>query len=256
MARDLRSTDAKVRLEALARLGLDDQHAHRDVWSQSSPSNVTGTKVIAPDQVRLTYAPLGEAATMEAILAIEIDQLQEMYVVVMEPSTGGWQRVAQADCWCKYDMASASDALSSFVQLAPAPGGGLDSPHPFELVVHASGGGSGLYMQTEARFRMRGGELREMLSFTSRRLSCPGLSCTLERRWFNWAVLAGEGSGTLVEARGTFPSDTRHQLLLAERDLETRSLQRISCTSMVWDQQSFRYQRVKNSTHPCLTAAP
>lgn len=159
VADSLRSSDEQTRLAALHRMGFADSQVFRDVRSQSdsAPSRVIGKKLVMPDQVQLTYAALGDSDAKQAILAVFISELQITAVSVAVPAAGGWVRIAQASCWCKYDM---YDALATFVQLEPAPGP-PSRPLSFELVVRASGGGSGVYAQTETRFRVHNGDLTQ-----------------------------------------------------------------------------------------------
>ena len=244
VVRDLRSKDEKVRLGALERLGFTDEQAHTTVWSQTPPGHVIGKVVLTPDQVRLTYATLGEDATKEAILAVEVDAVAQMFVAISTPvQGGGWERVAAVGCWCKYDMGG--DALGEFVHVAdlrePA------EPTRFQLVIRASGGGTGLYKQDEGHFVMHGGELRRVLFFTSRYRSCdPTASlCTIEKRWFYPVFAVGSYGGVLVEGRGKFPADGPASSVWQVRDLEIGKLQHIESTKYRWDEQRFRYVRMK-----------
>ena len=240
---DLRSKDEKVRLAAFERLGFNDEQAHRSVWSQAPDSHVIGKVVLTPDQVSLTYAALGEDATQQAILAVEVDAMQEMFVAIATPVQGGWERVAAVDCWCKYDIRG--DALGEFVHVENL----RAEPTRFQLVIRASGGGTGLYQQDEGHFVMRGGELRRVLSFISRYLSCdptaPTVLCTLERRWFYPAPVNGTAGGVLVEGRGSFPENDQPSAFWEVRDLEIRKLQHIEFVSYRWDEQGLRYVPVK-----------
>ena len=242
VVRDLRSKDEKVRLGALERLGFTDEQAHTTVWSQTSDSHVIGKVVLTPDQVRLTYAALGEDATQQAIFAVEVDAVAQMFVAIATPVQGGWERVAAADCWCKYDLGG--DALGEFVHVEnlrePA------EPTRFQLVIRASGGGTGLYKQDEGHFVMHGGELRRVLLFTSRHLSCDPMSlCTIERRWFYPVFAVGSYGGVLVEGTGKFPADGQPPALWEVRDLEFGKLQHIEYTNYRWDEEGFRYVPAK-----------
>ncbi|HMH12067.1 MAG TPA: hypothetical protein VK578_03065 [Edaphobacter sp.] len=245
---DLRSKDETVRLAGFERLGLTDEQAYTNVWSQTSDSHLIGKVVLTPDQVRLTYAVLGEDATQQAILAVAVDAMQEMFVAIATPVQGGWERVATADCWCKYDLGG--DALGEFVHVENLHEPMEPEPTRFQLVIRASGGGSGVYQQDEGHFVMHGGELRRVLSFTSRYRSCPPTGptptlCTIERRWFNPNPVNGRIGGVLVESYGKFPGDSQPAAFWAVRDLEIRKLQDIKCTSYWWDEQGFRYVPTK-----------
>lgn len=243
---DLRSKDEKIRLAAFERLGFTDEQAHRTAWSQTPPGHEIGKVVLTPDQVRLTYAALGEDATQQAIVAVEVDAAPDMFVAIATPVHGGWERVAAVDCWCRYDIRG--DALDEFVHVenlrAPA------EPTRFQLVIRASGGGTGLYQQDEGHFAMRGGELHRVLFFTSRHLSCdptgpsPTL-CTIERRWFYPVFAVGSHGGVLVEGTGKFPADGQPPAFSEVRDLEIGKLQHFECTRYRWDEERFRYVPAK-----------
>ncbi len=259
MVADLRSADDQIRLKALQRLGLTDAQAYRDVWSDGTPSKMIGKKLIMPDKVQLTYAALGSDATQQAILAVEYYRGGAGIVAIARPAAHGWQRIAQISSEYRYFALSGdpgSDAMSTFVKLGLAPGSQPPFSQHYELIVRESdGGGSGLFVQDEARFRVHDCELREVLSFTSRQLSCQ-LTCTLERRWFNWASLVGDPGGMLVEGHGEFSDQLPSRLLDTVPDLETRRLQHFTCTRINWNEQRFRYELVKGADHLCKVTAP
>lgn len=257
VANDLLSSDDDVRAHGLNLLGFSSTQIHKSVWSRESTSSTNSEKVITPDQVHLIYAALGEDATRQAILSIEVQELQVTFVAVAAPSAEGWQRIAAIDCWCKYDMVEGRSALTEFLQLQPAPEREPTVPQHFELVVHASGGGIGLYTQTEIRFRLHGGELRRVLSFTSRRRSCDptGASphrCTLEKRWFYPTQVADRPGGVLVEGRARFPSDDQPPIFWQVTQLEDRQLQHFQCVDFKWSDQLFRYEKVGTVPDPCM----
>ncbi|MBZ5512634.1 MAG: hypothetical protein LAN70_15905 [Acidobacteriia bacterium] len=257
VARDLRSSDEQTRLNAFHLLGLTDQQVQLAVWSQTSPSQIVGNKVATPDQVRLAYAALGEDATQQAILAVQISEAQTTAVAIATPADRQWKRVAAFVCWCKYEMYVDRDALTEFVQLHPAPQPGPATPQHFELVLRASGGGTGIYTQDEAHFRMHGGELRRVLSFVCRRRSCDQTApaqrwCAIEKRWFYTTAVGNEPGGILAEARGKFASDNQPLVQWSVRDLENRYLQRPTCTSFKWNAGEFRYERLRSTPNPCL----
>ncbi len=257
LVRHLQSSNDQVRLEALFKLGLTEGQAHRQKWSQGAAAKVIGEDVVTPDQIRLTYAPLGSDATEEAILAIKV--ANSIFVAIGIPVGDRWQRIAYSNCWCKYDMSTGEDALSEFIRLVPAPDLEPASSEHYELVVHASGGGTGIYSQNEAHFRLQDGELRTVLSFVSRLRSCVPTGpephfCVLTRRWFYWTNSEDAPTrrvGILVEARGRFSSDTETSASWFVRDLELRHLQTTHCTSYQWNQRLFRYERLTPPSTAC-----
>ncbi len=162
LVRHLQSSNDQVRLEALFQIGLTEVQAHHQRWSQGASAKVIGEDVVTPHEIRLTYAALGSDATKEAILAIKAED--HTFVAVGIPVGDQWQRVAYSNCWCKYDMSTGEDALSEFIRLVPAPDLKPASSEHSELVVRASGGGTGIYSQNEVHLRLRDGELRMVLS--------------------------------------------------------------------------------------------
>ncbi len=255
IANDLHSQEPEVRLKALRLLGFPDQEAHVKIWAQTQPTRVLGEAVVTPDQIQLEYAALGEDATQQAILAVEASQTQTMFAAVAVPGPHGWERVAIFDCWCKYEMYIGQNALAESVQVRPAPELGPASPDHFELVLRATGGGTGIRTQHEGHFRWHHGELQCVMSFVSRRLSCPPTPCNIERRWFYATVFGNVMGGFLVEGRGTYASDNQPPDLRFVRDLESRTLQKISCSTYKWDEQHFRYEPFA-ATNPCEPSSP
>ena len=102
--------------------------------------------------------------------------------------------------------------------------------------MRGSGGGTGLYEQNEAHFHVHQGELREVLTFVSRRRSCPVTPvrlCEVERRWFRGEML--------VEARGTMDGEAIPRVAYMFRDLEQQYTQTLTCQPYIWDDATFRY---------------
>ena len=255
LATDLRSKDQGARLKALRLLGFTEQQAHVKIWTPTQPAKVAGEAVVTPDQIELAYAALGEDASQQAILAVQTSQAQITFAAVAVPTPQGWERVATFECWCKYEMYLGQDALAEFVQLRPAPEPGPASPEHFELILRASGGGTGIYTQDEGHFRLYHGELRRVMSFVSRHLSCPPTPCRLEKRWFYTTGFGNVMGGVLVEGRSTYASDNQPPVSHFVRDLENRTLQEISCSTYKWDEQSFRYEPLA-VTDPCKPLGP
>jgi hypothetical protein len=245
VARDLRSPDDTVRLKALYLLGLPDKNTRQPIYAttQDGSTKLIGQKVVSPDQIDLRYAALGSDSTQQAILAVQVSQM--MYAAVAIPRAQGWERVALFDCWCKYDMAN---ALGEFLEIRSAPGG---TQGRSELVLRSSGGGTGIYTQDEAHYRLYDGTLRRVMSFVSRKKSCPPTDpppkrCSVEYRWFY-----GVGSGAvLLEATGGFPVDNVPPAAFSLPDFQSRYATSLTCKQYVWNEKEFRYDRASRQT-PC-----
>lgn len=239
---DLRSPNDDTRLTALKPAGLSDEQIHKSIWSQGNdePSKAIGQAVVTPNRTQLMYASIGDDATQQAILVLD-DSLQLTFAAVAVQKGNRWERVAALSCWCKYDMNLEQDALAEFVSLRGTSETDPAKPKHNELVVHSSGGGTGVYSQTEAHFRVHHNELRNAISFVSR-YNNGYPTVRLERRWFTFATIPdGTLRRVLVEAKGSWPPDKTPEIQWTVRGLRDRHLQTVSCTAYRWDEKSFRY---------------
>ena len=257
---DLRSPNDEARLNALKLAGLTDEQSHEAVWSSGhdSPAKIIGQDVVTPSRTQLMYAALSESASEQAIIAFEVRSLGATYATVAVQTGKGWERIAAMTCWCKYDMHPDQDMVAEFVSLRPAAESLLGKPQHYELVVHSSGGGTGIYTQYEAHFRVFRNELRNSLQFVSRFRSNDPTGPTpapvlLERRWFTMAPITN--GGVLVEAKGTFAADKFPQIEWDVRTLQDRHLQKITCHAYRWNEKSFRYERSNEAIPACQVPA-
>ena len=254
---ELRSANDETRLKALKLAGLNDQQAHYAVWSQvnDGTSKIIGQAVVTPKRTQLMYAALGEDASQQAVIAFD-DGIQSVYAAVAVHKGNGWERIAALTCWCKYDMRPEQDTVSESVSLRPAiePGSPDNQIHR-ELVVHSSGGGSGVYSQSETHFRVYHNQLRNIISFTSAyRNGTP--TVTLERRWFTFLSLPNLPApdtlrGVLVEAKGTWEPDNAPTIQWDVRALLDRHLRSVTCTAYRWDEKTFSYVRTNETVPAC-----
>lgn len=258
MLNDLRSPNGETRLNAFRLAGLSDQQAHEAVWSNANDgaARFIGQAVIMPSKVQLTYAALGDDASQEAVIAIEARSIQATYAAVAVQIGKRWQRIAVLDCWCKYDMRPDQDMLAEFISLRPAAEPLSDGVQHYDLVVHSSGGGTGIYTQYEAHLRVFHGELRDSISFIRRYYggdpTGPAPSTTLERRWFTTGPLANGGwGGTLVQAKAVFHTNTLPLIQWEVRSLLDLHLKNLTCTAYRWDGKTFRYVRTNEVVPAC-----
>ncbi len=178
----------------------------------------------------MRYAPLGTDDTQQAIVAVEIEDYA--FATVATPTGNGWQRIAQFDCWCKYDL---DHVMAEFLALRSSPQQGR-----YELVMRASGGGTGLYQQNEAHFRFHDGGMRSIISFESRYVSTvwgPRPLVEVRRRWFSY-----DGGPILVEGHASRPFGSYPSVDFAVRDLEVRLLGQLTCLGYRWNEATFRYE--------------
>jgi hypothetical protein len=231
VVRDLRSDIEDVRLRALRQIGVSDRMLHVPIYSDTSPAQMVGQKVNAPLKIELLTGALGDDSTQHVIVAADFYGAYT-YAALAVPRANGWERIAVFNCWCKYEK----DPLREFVQLEEIP---HNYEHPqFQLVLRASLGGTGIYRQTEARFRMYRGSARKVLSFMSRERSCPAAPirpCEITFRWFN--------GRELIEAAGTFDGEKVPAVTFLNEALQSRYARSLKCTPFVWDAKVFRYKQ-------------
>jgi hypothetical protein len=234
LIKELRSTDDQVRLKALELLGVRESKVPVPADPKTgSPATVIVKEV---EESELRYATLGPGDDQQAIVAANIGS--DLYGAVVVQTPKGWQRIANFYCWCRYED---GDLLAGFIQVEYA-----DSA--YELVVHASGGGTGLYAQSEFRFRIHHGELKTVLSFTNQYRECRYAvsgkgSCDGERRWFR----EGVDGGVLVESKFGFPIAEEGYSI---SQLELLHAQPPRCTAYRWDAKAFQYAP-SSASHRC-----
>ncbi|HEY6413426.1 MAG TPA: hypothetical protein VIX42_07050 [Edaphobacter sp.] len=249
---DLQSSSEDTRLKAFLELGLTDSQV------RVTPAQELGPRVAIPDRVQLNYAAIGVDATRQAIVVLQLSELQMTFAALATPSGDGWRRIATFSCWCKYEMIGGEDALAEFVQLSPAPTAGQSqTPQRYELVVRGSGGGTGRYVQNEARFRLRGDELRLVMSFVSHDRSCDPTGpkphwCEVKKGWFSATAIDGVPSGVLIEGHGKLADVEHFPISWTIRDLGNMAPLQVTCSSFKWNEQSFDYERVKETPDPCM----
>lgn len=190
-----------------------------------------------PQETELRYAGLGVDETQQVIIGVRRDPM--LYGAVAAQIGGRWHRIAAFSCWCKYES---GDLLGAFIQIQSAPDVGQ------ELVLRASGGGTGVYSQQQAHFRYYHGELQLAFTFVSHHRECnptkPGpYYCEVERRWFyvnSWDSVPG---AVLVESRvRLFPETDPEPEFKSIRELELTHAQKFSCKTYKWDKEKFRYE--------------
>jgi hypothetical protein len=230
LTKSLQTDDAQTRIRALVQMGVPEEGLAR-----------IGEK---PSEVELRYASFGTNHEQLAIVAVRIAPM--LFGAVAVQKRGVWHRVADFSCWCKYET---GDLVGNFIQVESGPDGGS------ELVLHASGGGTGVYTQNEARFRYYHGELHLVFSFVSRFRTCdptaPGPNqCQVERRWFYPPDRDSIPGSVLVESRLSFSPNSVQEVQSDTRDQELSRAKTFSCRSYTWNKEKFLYTE-SSASNPC-----
>jgi hypothetical protein len=251
VVRELQSQNADVRFKALLSVGVPEKLARRPIYNSATPATVIGSEVVKAEQIEVRYAALGSDETRQAIVVAQVGG-SYAYATVATPKPNGWERIAIFDCWCKYDAETVVDTFVS-LNLAPDPLRGNEIPR-YELVLRASGGGTGIYDQNEVHFRLYRGEMKAVISFVSR-ISTTSYGgpepprLRVERRWFYPSLPVSLSDGrskyvaVLVESRSkaVVPPSTVYFLI---RELQDLYLNGITCRTFQWNQKLFQYDPV------------
>jgi hypothetical protein len=209
------------------------------------PQTTEAASFDPPQETELRYADLGVDGTQQVIIGVRRDPM--LYGAVAAQVGSRWHRIAAFFCWCKYES---GDLLAGFIHIQAGPGVGQ------ELVLRASGGGTGVYSEQQSHFRYHQGELHLVFTFVSRHRDC-GLtgpephSCEVERRWFYANYWDSVPGAVLVESRlRVFPGTDPEPEFTSLRELELTHAQKFSCKTYKWDKEKFRYEPFV-ATNPC-----
>ena len=160
----LLSDEMPRRIAALKALGVSEA-------LRRGPQKPGWTDMTKVSDVRLIFTNLDEDRELEALVITA----QQSYASagVFDKQQGQWFRVALLGCWCKYE----NDPLTRFLELAH-----LVDPEREDLIVRDSLGGTGVYWRDAVIYRMKGGELREVLRIREEDRNCntwrPGETAT------------------------------------------------------------------------------
>jgi hypothetical protein len=235
LVKNLYSDDDQTRLHAIVQIT-----ASKEPLSQYFQT---------PSEVELRYAALGTSQVQQAIVAIAFGPY--LFGAVGAKENGVWTRISSFSCWCKYER---GDLLANFVQVEDGPGGGS------ELVLHANGGGTGIYTQHEARFRYYHGELHLVIAFMSRYQTCnptlPGpYTCELEQRWFLPNSGGSAVRAVLAKTHYSFSPYRVPEITSQVRGMELSYARVFTCQNYDWDLEKFRYTK-SEAPHPCKVRPP
>jgi hypothetical protein len=236
LLQDLRSKEYETFDRALSLVGV--------------PQTTGAASFDPPQETELRFADLGVDGAQEAIIGVRRDQM--LYGAVAAHVGNHWQRIAAFSCWCRYES---GDLLAGFIHVQAGPGVGQ------ELVLRASGGGTGLYSQQQAHFRYHQGKFQLVFSLTSHQRECnptkPGpYSCDVERRWFYVYYWDSVPGAVLVESRlRLLPETDPEPEFTSIPELELAHAQKFSCKTYKWDKEKFRYEPFV-APNPCNPRTP
>jgi hypothetical protein len=245
--RDLRSDSDTTRLTALRLLGADND----DVYESMHNKNGEWEEVATPWQSELLFAPLGDDASDDAIIGVQIRNL--VIVAVAAPRAGGWERIASFKCLCpsnntndSYGTINGSNLLQNTAEIGRYASTvferyeliltTIEFPIKGDRVVSFSE-----YTQHEVHFRVYAGKLRRTIAFDRRTHPCDA-GCTIQRRSFyhqNFGPDHEFPGGILVDAEAPAgpTADAPYRT-----DLEELRLRITSCSELMFNEKTCRFE--------------
>jgi hypothetical protein len=115
------------------------------------------------EEARVTFEDLDGDGVAEAIFTIDVDGAN-VVLAVLKQKNGQWYRLPSPEdfsCWCKYE----TSPLDSFIEIAEWSYSFDKAGQPRRLMlVHSSGGGTGLYERRVEVFALDGLRLRKVFA--------------------------------------------------------------------------------------------
>lgn len=204
LVRDLRSNDDQIVLRATHLLGVDE-------------------KFFAPDDIELRYVEFGPGRLKYAIILTS--GLNEAFAAIAAPKGETWERFTVIGCFCQYG----GEQLDHFARVDFS---GVPGDLAKDLIIMARAGGTGIVVDTEVHFRLRGENLQPVFSFVSRKdahVFGPGGGSLHERRWFE--------DGQLVEETATVKDNDFGDW----KSIDDRNFKSKICRPYKFDDANFRY---------------
>ncbi|HEX4068153.1 MAG TPA: hypothetical protein VHZ09_19190 [Acidobacteriaceae bacterium] len=260
LLRDIQADSESARLSALLLLGAD----HEDLYEPLHGKNGDREEVATPWQSELLFASLGDNATTDAIVGIQIRNL--VIAAVAVPRAGGWERIAAFKCLCpsnntddSYGTNNGNNLLQNTVEVGRYVSRGFERHELIVSAIEFPVRGDQVvsfsdYTQHEAHFGVYAGKLRRTIAFDRRTHPC-GAGCTIHRQFFyrqNFGPDHEFAGGILVDAEAPVrPTDDTP----CRTDFEEIGLRISSCSDLIFNEKTYRFEPYSPSepasTDPC-----
>lgn len=234
LARQLQSSDERIRTAALAAIGAPGQYtAHGHVGSAHS--------------VHLDFVALGSTDELDAILTVELDQ--HMVAAVLTPQNEEWHRIATVVYATAFTDRSTTP--STFLRTDRS----LLEPLHYTAIFHATANGpNGDFTENEAHLRVLNGRAVITLSFISAERACDGSGerpCAVIERWLQADGADPAHRFLLVTAAGHMrPKDAADPIATAET-YETAHLRTFTCQPLVYSEGALHFE-ASGAAAPCI----
>jgi hypothetical protein len=234
LARQIQSSDERIRTAALAAIGAPGQYtAHGRV----------GT----PHSVHLDFVALGSTDELDAILTVELDQ--HIVSAILMPENEEWHRIGTVVYATAF--ADASTTPSTFLRTDRS----LLDPLRYTAIFHATANGTnGDFTESEAHLRILNGRAVITLSFTSAERNCDATTdhpCAMIERWLQ-ADSADPGHRfLLVTATGHVKNKDAGDPIATAETYETAHLRTFTCQPLVYSESALHFE-ASGAAAPCI----
>ena len=234
LARELLSSDERIRTAALAAIGAPGQYtAHGHVGLAHS--------------VHLDFVSLGDTDEMDAILTVELDQ--HMVSAILMPQNDEWHRIATVVYATAFTDANTTP--SAFLRTDRS----LLEPLRYTAIFHATANGpNGDFTENEAHLRIFNGRAIITLSFTSAERNCDSTTdhpCAMIERWLQADKSDPAHRFLLVTATGRVKNKDAGDPIATAETYETAHLRTFTCQPLVYSESALHFE-ASGAAAPCI----
>lgn len=234
LARQLQSSDERIRTAALAAIGAPGQYtAHGHVGLAHS--------------VHLDFVSLGDTDEMDAILTVELDQ--HMVSAILMPQNDEWHRIATVVYATAFTDATTTP--STFLRTDRS----LLEPLHYTAIFRATANGpNGDFTENEAHLRIFNGRAIVTLSFTSAERNCDSASdhpCVMIERWLQADSSDPAHRFLLVTATGRVKNKDAGDPIATAETYETAHLRTFTCQPLVYSESALHFE-ASGAAAPCI----
>lgn len=211
----LLSRDPQVRVRALKMMGVSEPFL--------TQTTATGEDYTTISAARLFYGHYSEDRDL-AVIALQMHDTD--WASVLIHSSLGWEQIGVFNCWCRYEV----NPLEGFIELRSV----LRWPQT-DVLVHESGGGSGLYTRELSVFHIQRRQLEQIYETTDKREDCHPTQnkeyCTLTEARIEYNRLSDKPAIIKVELESIEPVPSKFSLALEVY----KDVRRLGCQVLLWD---------------------
>jgi len=221
LLRQILSPDSQVRVRALKVMGVSQLFF--------TPKTETGEDYTITTGARLLY---GHYSKDQDLAVIALQMHDSTWAAVLIRRSSAWERIGIFGCCCKYE----ANPLEGFVELRPV----LSYPQT-DILVHDTGGGTGLYDRRFSVFHLQRGHLEKIYDTTDKRRDCYPTDdyCTLTEVKLEFSRLSETPAIIKIELQSIEPVPSTASLPLEVY----KNVKRLSCQGLLWDTARERFNQ-------------